>query len=696
MEVSLTGNTGYITERFIKAAFPDSHVVVRGVCSIEKSKKNILLFPPLSMEDGKDVLDIYEFDRIIFFSDSLSCHGTQSGELEHLQLILQYCRGRKIQFVYLAGPAAESADKTEKVVSDFSAEGLCQHYINTCKISAIIVHLPFLYSTTYKEDYFYRLFESAEQKKKVVFRESEQQRASFLSMEDLSELLFRIFDSWDTSCGIIRVPEVFSVTYAQLGAEIQKYFPGTKVLYAGEDKAEEIPQDDKVIRYRYKWFPKTSILSDMGQLYENYILHHKDKVRWIDKAGRWLKKQGKLWKAVELIVTFVLAEVLNRFVGNSVQFQCIDVRLLYIVIIGTIYGMNMGVLAAALASLSLAFSYVSKGIDWILLLYEPSNWIPFILYFLVGAICGYIQMRNYNNISFLSRENTLLREKFYYVKDLYQDAVQEKRNLKRQILRSKDSFGKIFDITRKLDAVHPEEIFIRTLRVMEDVLENHSIQIYSISTNQTFARLEAASREIVDTTSHSIKIESYVFAAKTLYAGNIWVNRDLDPNYPMYMVGIKRKEHLVLLVMIQHAEYSQMNLYYQNLLKILCGLVETSLLRAINYQEAIYEERHLNHTIFMKESYFLEKLNFYHSLQEEKIIEYTLIKLHTDEKSLDEVEEILKTRIRENDTVGIYDNHEIYLILHQTSPAQAGIVMKRLEESGLGCEIIPQDDRDEN
>lgn len=696
MEVLLTGNTGYITEQFVKAAFPDSHVVVRGVCSIEKSQKNILLFPPLSREDGKDVLDIYEFDRIIFFSNSLSCHGTQSGELEHLQLILQYCRGRKTQFVYLAGPAAESVDKTEKVVSDFSAEGLCQHYINICNIPAIIVHLPFLYSTIYKEDYLYRLFESAEQKKKVVFWESEQQRASFLSMEDLAELLFRIFDSWDTSYGVIKVPDAFTVTYAQLGAEIQKYFPGTKVLYTGEDKAEAVPQDDKVIRYRYGWFPQTSILSDMGQLYKDYILHHKVKERWIDKAGRWLKKQGKLWKAVELIVTFVIAEVLNRFAGNSVQFQFIDIRLLYIVTIGTIYGMNMGVLAAALASLALAFACASEGIDWVSLLYEPSNWMPFILYFLVGAICGYIQMRNHNNISFFNRENAILREKFYYVKDLYQDAVQEKRNLKRQILRSKDSFGKIFDITRKLDAVQPEEIFIKTLRVMEDVLENHSIQIYSIGTNQVFARLEAASREIADTTSRSIKLEDYVFAAETLHAGNVWVNRELDPDYPMYMVGIKREERLVLLVMIQNAEYSQMNLYYQNLLKILCGLVETSLLRAINYQEAIYEERHLNHTIFMKESYFLEKLEFYRSLQEEKIVEYTLIKLHAEEKSLDEVEEILKTRIRENDTVGISDSHEIYLILHQTSPAQAGIAMKRLEESGLGCEIIPQDDRTEN
>ena len=62
--------------------------------------------------------------------------------------------------------------------------------------------------------------------------------------------------------------------------------------------------------------------------------------------------------------------------------------------------------------------------------------------------------------------------KILFMRDLYQATLQDKKRYKKQILGSKDSFGKIFDITRKLDIVQPEELFIETMHIMEEVLEN--------------------------------------------------------------------------------------------------------------------------------------------------------------------------------------------------------------------------------
>ena len=50
-------------------------------------------------------------------------------------------------------------------------------------------------------------------------------------------------------------------------------------------------------------------------------------------------------------------------------------------------------------------------------------------------------------------ENNLLEEKLEFTRDLYNDIFEEKRDLKKQIISSKDSFGKIFDVTRNLDTV---------------------------------------------------------------------------------------------------------------------------------------------------------------------------------------------------------------------------------------------------
>lgn len=691
MEILLTGNTGYITEEFIDSAFPDNHVIVNGSCSIKKEKNNVRLIHTSDLELDNDVLDIYEFDQIVFFSNYLTYHGKKSGELEELRKVLQYCRGRETRLIYLSCPMAGYSDKTGKNILAASAENLCHHYRESGGVNLKIIRIPFLYSSIYRDDFIYRIFNEADKNHRIIFTESNQQPAVFLSSGDLAELLFRVFDSWDMDDSILCVPDVFSVTFRQLGADIQKFFPDAELTFANNSKTEYFQPDDKVIRKRYGWFPKVSILTDMEDLYEGYIANRDSKTLPIEKIRTWLQNHSKLQKLIEVLFFFIFTEIINYVAGDSVRFRFIDIRLLYVVIIGTTHGMNMGILAAALASISLVFAYISEGIGPEALLYEHTNWVPFILYFVVGAICGYVQMKNKNTISFLRKENAVIREKFTFLNSLYHDATQEKRDLKRQILGSKDSFGKIYDITRSLDSVRPQEIFRKTLHVMENILENRSVSIYSIGTNQSFARLETASREIVDTVPKSLRIADYSPALESINAGNIWVNKQLSPSYPMYMVGIKRNERLVLLIMVQSVEFTQANLYYQNLLKILCGLVETTLLRAFSYQEALYDEQHIKNSIFMKEAFFKEKLELYRSMHEEKIADYTLVKLNPINMTLDEAEEALKTKTRENDTAGLFENGYLYLILHQTSPAQAAIAIKRLESIGFGCEIIPQD-----
>ena len=46
------------------------------------------------------------------------------------------------------------------------------------------------------------------------------------------------------------------------------------------------------------------------------------------------------------------------------------------------------------------------------------------------------------------------------MQEMYQETLQDKRQYKKQILGSRDSFGKIFDITRKLDVIQPQKLFM--------------------------------------------------------------------------------------------------------------------------------------------------------------------------------------------------------------------------------------------
>ena len=50
--------------------------------------------------------------------------------------------------------------------------------------------------------------------------------------------------------------------------------------------------------------------------------------------------------------------------GNQVQFQMIDLRLVYIVLFSSLYGINYGLAAAGLETLSLLAAYTKTGIGW--------------------------------------------------------------------------------------------------------------------------------------------------------------------------------------------------------------------------------------------------------------------------------------------------------------------------------------------
>ena len=77
---------------------------------------------------------------------------------------------------------------------------------------------------------------------------------------------------------------------------------------------------------------------------------------------------------------------------------------------------------------------------------------------------------------------------------------------RRQILGRRDSFGKIYAVTQQLDMLQPQEIYRKTVQIMEDVLENHSLTIYRMEKNHVFARLTAASAGMMPEPAHSLEV----------------------------------------------------------------------------------------------------------------------------------------------------------------------------------------------
>lgn len=692
METLLIGNTGYVTKEFIHRTFPQDHVMVIGnpdLVSDERHHITSMHIPEESMFE--DVFEGYGFERVVYFSNHLTFHTVREGELEKLRHVLQTCvRQKEIEVVYLTSLESCQDEETGKTVLARAAQNLCHYYAENRGLKIKTVRVPYLYSGTFSGDYFYQIFRRIDKGEELVFRENPEQKAGFLSMDDLSELLFRLFDGWEKGSEVLNAPDTFDITYGQLAQKLQEVTGAGKIRF--ESAAADMKQltEDKQLRRRFGWFQHVSILMELDEMYAAYQQQKEVGKSKMERLFGWIRTKNTVVRVLELLIGFVLTEYLNHLAGNTVQFKMIDLRLLFIVVMGSMYGLNIGIAAAALESLSLVFAYKAQGVGWMTLFYEPTNWIPFIAYFVVGALCEYWRLKSQDEIKFLKREKELIQEKFFFMRQLYQDTLQDKREYKKQIIGSRDSFGKIYDVTKQLDVARPQEVFIKSISVMEEILENQSISVYSVGKNGDFARLEAVSKASRGQRKHSLDMRGFDLVQETLAKGEIWVNTELLPEFPMYIAGIRRDDKLVLMIMVYEAAYNQMGMYYQNLIKILCGLIETSMLRALSYQEAVRYEQYLEGTKIMKEEYFLETLRIRHTMLEQMIADYVLIRLDCGTMSVPAADQTLRKMVRENDVVGISDDGYLYLIASQATKESVQFVIDRLEKAGFGCRVVPQ------
>lgn len=195
-----------------------------------------------------------------------------------------------------------------------------------------------------------------------------------------------------------------------------------------------------------------------------------------------------------------------------------------------------------------------------------------------SAVCGYVQLRSAENVRFAEEQRRLLEERLRFVRQLYQDAMEDKRSLRRQILGRRDSFGKVYAVTRALNETPPDKLPAKTVELLEDVLQNRSAAFYFVDAAGRTAKRAACS----EGAEAPRFLEGPALAAlvQTLEQEEVWVNRTMTPGLPMFGAAVRVDGKLRALVLLYDAGGEQLSLHYQNLFRILCGLVETAMTRA--------------------------------------------------------------------------------------------------------------------
>lgn len=688
MEVLVVGNTAYVDDDFCAKAFPGDHVQVVAAQDAYRDESS----PHSSWKELLQHLDqAYEFDRMVYLSNYLTPHTDTVGDIELLRSVFRACAGRRVQLLYVAGPAGaegatDAAGRTGKGIIARAANDLCRYYAAREGVQTKILRVPFLYtaSAALEDPFLVPLFDACSTGS-VALQGARDAAFPLLCAEELAVLVRRIFDSWDASFETLDVADAFHLTAGEVGEALQALFPGLSVAY-GDSAGYALPVSG-VVRVRYGWFQRYDLLRDLSTIQARWDAGRAKKVNPLRAAIDRIRLHTLPIKCLETGVAWVLFEVLEHLFSQSAQLNVLDYRLLYVVLIGTLYGLDFGLVAALLASVGLAASYFTQyGYTFQGLFYEPSNWLPFIAYFVVGAVCGYVQLRNREALKAERAENELVRNRNDFLGRLYHDAIEDKQAYKRQIVGRHDSFGKIFAVTQELDVLNPRDIYRKCCELLGEILENDSVTIYHVS-GKAFTRLVAASPAISSDALRSLALDDLKAMMEGVDHSGLWVNRKLVPGLPMFAYVMERDGAPAIFIFVRHVAESQMTLYYQNLFRILCGLVESALGRAFDYEAVAQDKRCIAGTRVLKQDAFGRELATEQALADSKMGSYLLLRVVPGMEPVGELVGAIGSAIRESDAAGLVDD-TLYLLMRQAIEADLPVICKRMASKQIAVEHV--------
>ena len=148
MDTLLVGNTSYFRKDEISVACHEDMVVVCDCTRDANREGNITWFDqPVMSAKFRRLFDTYSFDRVLFFSRTLTRDSNEVGEIEELRRVFSLSQKHHVkQFVYIVSDEAlVDVDNSDSIIFD-STENICKYYAETYHIDVKILYSPYLLS----------------------------------------------------------------------------------------------------------------------------------------------------------------------------------------------------------------------------------------------------------------------------------------------------------------------------------------------------------------------------------------------------------------------------------------------------------------------------------------------------------------------------------------------------------------------
>jgi Nucleoside-diphosphate-sugar epimerases len=714
MNILITGNLASLAATFAKEFAKRKNRIVLSADRAEKldiKLNNTILHSIDPAGDVfRDAMSSYGFDVVVFISTREEQLYEQDAfntgyQLDGLRNTLELCKQENLKhFFYISSTEVygNMGDLSEQAIPQplspnghtlLAGEQFCRFYHDKFGVNTTIVRVTNSYGPDEKSGLLTGLIKACNNKSEVNFPAPENSEISLLHALDIADFLIRAIDEeYTPESLVVNLSCSSPIKYSELARSLQKYYPAVTFNFLNEAERYTKPVKVSAAKKIYYWIDTRRFKDELEDMVELLRAEGSPEGSGLEGTRKKFSNYPKSLKWIELILGAMLTQFLSQMTGTLIQFKYVDFRLLFVVIMGSIYGLRTGLYAAILVSISILYTWVQLGFDWALLIYNVGNWFPFALYITAGLITGYNHDKTENQILNAQKQVNLIYDKYSFLYEVFNDVRNLKDEFRERLLGYRDSFGKIFTITRELDQLQEQAIYLRALSILEEHLDNKNIAIYSLDENRTYARLEAKSASLNEELSKSLNLSDFPEILPHIEQGTIFQNTALVPNYPAYLVPIFNNTYpfnvAAAMIVIWSAKFEQYSTYYYNLLKVICGLIQASLIRATLFSNANYERMYLPTTRILNHEAFRDAFRIRVEMKKNRISDFQVVVVDSLENNIQDIYPCISDEIRDADIIGIQNDGNYYILLSQADELTAQDVVERLARIGVRSRLV--------
>jgi len=572
-----------------------------------------------------------------------------------------------------------------------TCEQYLQYYNQFFGLNTSIVRVPFVYGSAETRSILRDIIESCQKEELVAIPASKDTVCGFIHSKDVADFVHRLLaEEYYHEYKVFNLPPSDRISAGDLTHALGTYFPKVKFTFQKNKNFSTKSIEGILSRQEFDWTPTNTLHDSLEHIVRSVKKIPATELKGFDKIKQKISKHPNVLKWVEVILGGCVMQALIHLTGTFIQFKYIDFRLLYVILIGSAYGIRFALLASVIAGVSNLYSWYQLGLDWELLVYHVENWLPIALYLISGSVIGYVWDKKENEINFTKKQVGLMQEKYAFLYNIFEDIRKTKDKLREQLIGYRDSFGRIYSITQELDSLNANDVFLKALEILEDVMNNKSIAIYSIEKTKQFARLEVNSAPMSQQISKSLNLSDFPKALDFINKGEIFDNKMLLSAYPSLIAPLMKDEQPEGLIFIWDRAFDQFSMYYLNLFKVLSGLVQSSLVHAILFREANLEKWYIPSTRILEPALFKETLQIKTAMQDRNISRFQVLRIERGNLGWVEFDKILQKGIRTSDYAGLLSKEGpvCHVILSQAEETNIALIVTRLKKLGLECKLI--------